>query len=208
MRRGGHQRIQAREGLGAVHLEAAVRLRLDHDHAGARHALVAPAQQALLQVSGQGGGSDVEAQVHRVRYLVDVLAARALRAHRGQLDLALRDDDDRHPESLDQYVLIGSPRWFSGNGWPALPPAAALRGSWIASVGRSPSMRGRSVARSLGLGVRSSGAWPCGRSWPRLARISLGEGTGSWFGFMSSAAAGSAAARQAISSMRVMVSSK
>src|SRR3954468_1919597 len=61
-------------------------------------------------------------------------------------------------------------------------------------VGRSPSTRGRSVARSLGLGVRASRAWPCGRSSPVALRRSLGEGTGSLFGRMSCAAAGSASA--------------
>src|SRR5690242_10465245 len=73
-------------------------------------------------------------------------------------------------------------------GW--VPPAAALAG--MASVCRSPSARGRSTARSLGLGVRSSGAWPCGRSSPRCARTSLGEGAGSLFGCMPCPSAGSA----------------
>src|SRR5437764_6410545 len=93
---------------------------------------------------------------------------------------------------------IGSPRLFSRIG--CVPPAAALAG--MVSVCRSPSARGRSTARSLGLGVRASGAWPCGRSSPRCARTSLGEGAGSLFGFMSCAMAGSAAARQMINSVR------
>src|SRR5712691_5013785 len=52
VRRGGDQRLQACDRLGAVHLEAAVALRLDHHHAGARDAVVARAQQPLLHVPG------------------------------------------------------------------------------------------------------------------------------------------------------------
>src|SRR5205085_2814979 len=95
VRGGGDERVQARERLGPVHLEAAVLLGLDDDDAGARHALVAVAQQALLQVLGKGGAAHVEAQVHCVRHLVDVLAAGALRAHGDELDLVLRDGDRR-----------------------------------------------------------------------------------------------------------------
>ena len=50
-------------------------------------------QQALLDGVGQRRRAHVEAQVDRVGNLVDVLAAGALRAHRGDLDLALRYDD-------------------------------------------------------------------------------------------------------------------
>src|SRR4051794_28281298 len=78
----------------------------------------------------------------------------------------------------------------------------------MALVGRSPSTRGRSVARSLGLGVRASRAWPCGRSSPVALRRSLGEGTGSLFGRMSSALAPKAAASAAIRNVRFIVLSK
>src|SRR5438067_1282366 len=78
----------------------------------------------------------------------------------------------------------------------------------MALVGRSPSTRGRSVARSLGLGVRASRAWPCGRSSPVAPLRSLGEGTGSLFGRMSSALAPNAAASAAIRNVRFMVLSK
>src|SRR6267142_6653540 len=87
---------QALERLGAVHLQAPVLLGLDDDDSGAGDARVAAAQQPLLHLLGQGGGADVEAQVHRVGDLVDVLAARALRAHRAELDLSLRDLDAIH----------------------------------------------------------------------------------------------------------------
>src|SRR4051812_16870502 len=50
-------------------------------------------------------------------------------------------------------------------------------------------MRIGSLARSLGLGVRASGDWPCGRSSPWSLRRSLGEGTGSLIGAMSAASA-------------------
>src|SRR5947208_9770704 len=102
--RGGFDKgVQALERLGAVHLEAAVLLRLDDDDAGARDARVSAAQQPLLHFPGQRGGADVEAQVHRVGDLVDVLAARALRAHRAELDLALLDLDAVHRRSV--YML-------------------------------------------------------------------------------------------------------
>src|SRR4051812_16796504 len=78
----------------------------------------------------------------------------------------------------------------------------------MALVGRSPSTRGRSVARSLGLGVRASRAWPCGRSSPVALRRSLGEGTGSLFGRMSSALAPNAAASAATRNVRFIVLSK
>src|SRR5436190_897418 len=84
--RGWDERVQPGERFGAVHLEAAVALRLDDDDAGARHAVVAVAQQPLFQVFGQRGAVDVEAQVHRVRHLVDVLPAGTLRAHGDELD--------------------------------------------------------------------------------------------------------------------------
>jgi len=43
-------------------------------------ALIARAQEPRLDVAQQRGGADVEAQVHALRNLVDVLAAGALRA--------------------------------------------------------------------------------------------------------------------------------
>src|SRR2546427_11264196 len=94
------ERVQALKRLGAVHLEAVVLLRLDDDDAGARDARVAAAQQPLLHFPGQRGGADVEAQMHRVGDLVDVLAARALRAHRAELYLALPDVDAVHRRSV------------------------------------------------------------------------------------------------------------
>src|SRR5581483_9688118 len=82
-----------------------------------------------------------------------------------------------------------------------------LLGARMPLVGRSPSMRGRSAARSLGLGVRASRAWPCGRSSPVAPRRPLGEGTGSLFGRISFAAAGRAAASIATSNKRLIVAS-
>src|SRR5437660_1727684 len=207
----GDERIQARQRFGAVHLEAAVRLRLDHDHAGARDAVVAAAKQALLHVRRQRRAADVEAQVNGVRHLVDILPAGALRAHGGELDLVLRNGDlsGAHAPSIVQRGAIGSPRLFSGIGCPAaLPPAAALAG--ISLVRRSPSMRcAPSAARSLGLGVRASRAWPCGRSSPVAPRRSEGDGTGCLFGGMvTCAAAGRATASAAISNVRFIGISK
>ena len=101
MRGRGDERLQARERFGAVPLEAAVRLRLDHHDAGAAHALVAETEQPLLHVLGERGGSDVEAQVDGVRDLVDVLPAGALSANRGQLDFVLRDEERRDAHGPD-----------------------------------------------------------------------------------------------------------
>src|SRR5207302_6073428 len=92
--------VQALERLGAVHLEAPVLLRLDDDDAGARDARVAAAQQPLLHFPGQRGGADIETQMHRVGDLVDVLAARALRAHRAELYLVVLDVDTAHRRSV------------------------------------------------------------------------------------------------------------
>src|SRR6267143_2127087 len=88
--------VRPLERLGAVHLEAPVLPGLDDDDAGAGDARVAAAQQPLLHFLGQRGGADVEAQMHRVGDLVDVLAARPLRAHRAELDLVLLDLDAIH----------------------------------------------------------------------------------------------------------------
>src|SRR5260221_7607 len=77
----------------------------DEGVAGARHALIAQAQQALLQLFGQRRTADVETQVHCVRHLVDVLPAGALRAHGGQLDFGLRD---RAHEPAHGLIIAGS----------------------------------------------------------------------------------------------------
>src|SRR5229473_3718000 len=112
--RGGglDESVQPLERLGAVHLEAPVLLGLDDDDAGAGDARVAAAQQPLLHFLGQRGGADVEAQMHRVGDLVDVLAARALRAHRAELYLALLHVDAVHRPSVYRarpLLKIGAP---------------------------------------------------------------------------------------------------
>lgn len=61
-----HQLVEARHGLRAVHVLAAVLLRLDHHHAGAREALVGQPEEALLDRVREGRGADVEPQVDRV----------------------------------------------------------------------------------------------------------------------------------------------
>src|SRR5262249_7402824 len=84
------------ERLVAVALQAAVLLRLDDEHALARDALVARAEQPRLDRVGERGRADVEAQVDRVRHLVDVLPSRSLRADGRELDLALGNRDTLH----------------------------------------------------------------------------------------------------------------
>jgi len=88
MRGGIDQLLQARECFLAIHLETAVLLRLDDDETRIRDAMVAAPHQPVLYGFGQGGSADVEAQMNRIRNLVDVLAARALRAYRANFDLS------------------------------------------------------------------------------------------------------------------------
>ena len=85
--------MQPGERFFAVALEAAVLLRLDDEHAVARDALVAGGEKPRLDVLGERRGADVEAQMHRRGDLVDVLAPRALRADRAELDFGLGDRD-------------------------------------------------------------------------------------------------------------------
>jgi len=86
-----HQLPQALERRLAVQLEAAVALGLDDHDAVARDALIAQRQQPLLARFGQRRGAHVEAQVHGVGNLIDVLPAGPLSAHCAQLDLVERD---------------------------------------------------------------------------------------------------------------------
>ena len=77
------QRLQPCEGVLAIAVLASIALRLDHQNACARDALVAGLQQPSLHGLRQRRSSDVIAQMQRRRHLVDVLAARSLRADRG-----------------------------------------------------------------------------------------------------------------------------
>src|SRR5690606_9685842 len=79
---------QPLERLGAVPFLAARALRLDHDDAVAGHAAVWQRAQRFLDVRRQTGGAHIEAQVDGAGYLVDVLAAGALRADHAELDIA------------------------------------------------------------------------------------------------------------------------
>ncbi len=71
----------------------AIALGLDDNNAVLTDALIAQGQQALLMKIGQRRGIDVEAQVYRRRYLVDVLAACTLGSNRTELDFAFGDAD-------------------------------------------------------------------------------------------------------------------
>jgi hypothetical protein len=55
----------------------------------------------------QRRGADIEAQLHRVRNLVDVLPACALRADGGELDLVLGDEEAHCAEFGVRYVIVG-----------------------------------------------------------------------------------------------------
>src|SRR5262249_41829342 len=85
-----HQSIQTRNIVFTIALKAAALLGFDDDDAVAGNAAVAARKKTGLDRLGQRRRAHVEAQVHRVGDLVDVLPAGALRAHRGDLDLALR----------------------------------------------------------------------------------------------------------------------
>ena len=63
---------------------------------GRLQALVAQRQQARLDLVGQRRGGDVEAKMDRGGHLVDVLAARALRADCAPLDLLAAYRHQRH----------------------------------------------------------------------------------------------------------------
>jgi hypothetical protein len=86
MRDAVDQALEPSHRLRAVLFLFAEFLRLEHEHAVGGDALVAQRQQPLLDIGRQRRRRDVEAKVNRARHLVDVLAAGALRAHRGHLD--------------------------------------------------------------------------------------------------------------------------
>src|SRR5471032_3202159 len=111
-----YQFLQAPQCLVLVGLLAARLLRLQHHHAVLGDALVAQRQQPFLDMFGQRGFDDVEAQVDRVRYLVDVLAARSLRADGVELDF-VGIDRDHHSVNLTACEMaqcgpsLGCWRW-------------------------------------------------------------------------------------------------
>ena len=80
-RRSIDELLQARERIVAVTLEAAIALPLDDDNAVVADPLIGVRKQARLDGAGEAGGANVEAQVHGAGHLVDILAARALRAN-------------------------------------------------------------------------------------------------------------------------------
>src|SRR5690606_31032114 len=101
--------------------EASILLRLDHDHAVARHPLVAHCEEARLAIVGQRRArSRVEAQMRGRRDLVDVLTAGALRPDRRQLDLLVGNLEVRvDPEAQTRSLAAG--RRFTTSTIPASP---------------------------------------------------------------------------------------
>ena len=136
----GDELVQARQRVAPVELLAAMALRLDDDDAFVAEAPVGAAEQARLDRLGQRRRGDVEAQVDRARDLVDVLAARALRAHGRDLDLGLVDGDDgrrhgqppqhRHARRARAHQLVAD-----GAGGRARPRRSAAR---VPLRGRGP----------------------------------------------------------------------
>src|SRR5471032_2496167 len=124
-RQHGHavdQFLQPPQGVVLVGLLAARLLRLQHHHAVLGDALVAQGQQPFLDLFGQRGLGDVEAQVHRVRYLVDVLAARYLRADRVELDF-VGIDRDHHSVNFTGCATVQCRPSVSCWRWPAIARA-------------------------------------------------------------------------------------
>lgn len=74
------QVLQAMQGLLAVLLQASVLLGLDDDDAFVGDALIAQCEKPFFHCLGQGGGSNVKAQVCRRGDLVHILAACTLGA--------------------------------------------------------------------------------------------------------------------------------
>jgi hypothetical protein len=80
----------------AVALLGAETLRVEHQHAVAGDATVAPGQQAFAHRLGQRRRvGDVETQLHCGGHLVDVLPARPRGAHEALDDFMFRDADRR-----------------------------------------------------------------------------------------------------------------
>jgi hypothetical protein len=82
-----HHFLQTQQGIGLVLFLTAVRLGLDNDHPLLADAMIAQRQQTQLDIVRQGRSADIETQMNRARYLVDVLSPRALRTDRSQFDL-------------------------------------------------------------------------------------------------------------------------
>jgi hypothetical protein len=85
------QFIEPRQRRRPVHLLSPMLLRLDDHDAVARKPMIGQREQAHFQHFGQRRSLHIEAQVNGARDLVDVLAARSLRAHCGQFDFVRRD---------------------------------------------------------------------------------------------------------------------
>src|SRR5947209_8081705 len=84
---------EAINGVLPVALLGAESLRLNHDDAVLGHALAGQAGKTQAGILRQGQLARVEAQLRRGRDLVDVLASRAGRADKADLDIVLVDDE-------------------------------------------------------------------------------------------------------------------
>jgi len=87
------QLLQAAQRVGPILFLGPVLLGLDHDDTIAADAAVVQVEQPMLVEVGQRRGMDVEAQMNRRGHLVNVLAARPLRADGAELDLLVGDAD-------------------------------------------------------------------------------------------------------------------
>src|SRR5688572_30521738 len=153
--RAAHELGQPLERGGLVLLLAAKLLRLDDDDAVGRDAVIAQREEALARGRRQRARArGVEAQLHGARDLVDVLAARALRTDRREVELRL---GDRHaavhakPVVDSQAVTpsIRGPQFVGLNSW------ASIRGPQFAGSMRRIAPASSSVSRY------SSSSGPC-----------------------------------------------
>ncbi len=106
--------VDPRERRRAIHVLRAMLLRLDDDDTIARDTAVGEHKQPRLDVLRQRRRTDIEAQMNRARNLVDVLTARALRAHGRQFDL-MGDTVRLSVIGRAPYRTLVGERWKTGN---------------------------------------------------------------------------------------------
>jgi len=101
--------MQALQGFFLVLFLASMRLCLDDDDAILADALIVQCKQSLLDVFRQRRRTDIETQMDRIRNLVHILTARALRANCGELDFVFgngRGADDMDPVSVKRHFIV------------------------------------------------------------------------------------------------------
>src|SRR5258705_2454353 len=101
-RRAIDQLLQPRQCIRKIPIKAAIPLLLDDDHALGCNPLIINRAKSQLDRLRQRRCANIEAQMHRRRDLVDVLAARTLGAYGGPFDLC----------RVDRGHWIASALWY------------------------------------------------------------------------------------------------